>query len=71
MLMGMEIIDAKWTPKVNLLKIKCCCGNKFYHRADRKKVKFFNCNRAGYLWFIRKQYRMQNQRKITENVNNT
>ena len=29
---SMKIIDARWTPEVNLLKIKCSCGEEFWHR---------------------------------------
>jgi len=41
---SMKIIDAKWTPKVNLLKIKCSCGEEFWHRADRWTLQ---CPRCG------------------------
>ena len=56
----MQIIDAKWTPKVNLLKIKCRrCGNEFWHRADRWRVKCPECNYEDHLGPIREQYRLQ------------
>ena len=58
----MQITDAKWTPKVNLLKIKCRCGNEFWHRADRKKVKCFRCGHIDYLGPIRKRYRLEKER---------
>ena len=40
---SMKIIDAKWTPKVNLLKIKCPCGVEFWHRADRWTLQCPEC----------------------------
>lgn len=35
----MEVIDAKWTPTVNYLLIRCKCGEEFWHRADRFRVR--------------------------------
>ncbi len=43
----MKIINAKWTPKVNMLLIKCDCGNKFWQRADRMKVYCSKCFKVG------------------------
>ena len=42
---SMKIIDTKWTPKVNLLKIKCSCGEEFWHRADRWTLQCPECGR--------------------------
>lgn len=41
--MGTKIIDAKWHPKVNYLLIECGCGNRFWHRADRRKITCHKC----------------------------
>jgi hypothetical protein len=35
----MKIIDARWTPRVNILKIRCVCGHEFEHRAARRWVR--------------------------------
>jgi len=43
----MKIINAEWTPKVNMLVIKCKCNNKFYHKADRIKIKCPKCGKIG------------------------
>jgi len=59
----MQLIDAKWTPKVNLLKIKCRCGNEFWHRADRWRVKCPECDYEDHLGPIRRRYLLQNQEK--------
>lgn len=32
----MEIKDARWTPRVNILLMKCQCGHTFEHPANRK-----------------------------------
>jgi len=52
----MRIINAKWTPKVNFLAIKCICGNVFWHRADRWKVKCPECNYGWRLGPMREQW---------------
>jgi hypothetical protein len=41
----MEILDAHWTPKVNILKIQCDCGNQFLHRADKTTIVCPACKR--------------------------
>lgn len=43
----MKIINAKWTPKFNLLKIKCDCGEIFWQRADRKRMICPECDKIG------------------------
>jgi len=40
-----EILDIKWTPLVNMMYIKCDCGIRFWHRADRWKVYCRFCKR--------------------------
>lgn len=32
------IMDARWTPRVNVLTVLCGCGQRFDHRADRRRV---------------------------------
>lgn len=39
----MRIIDARWTKHVNYLLIECECGNRWWHRADRRKVVCHKC----------------------------
>lgn len=50
----MKIINARWTPKVNMLIIRCDCGHEFEHRADRWGVKCLNCKRQEHLQRMRK-----------------
>lgn len=50
---AMKIIDARWTPRVNMLMIECNCGNRFEHRADRWIVKCMNCMRQDHLQRMR------------------
>jgi len=57
----MQIIDAKWTPRVNLLKIKCPCGNEFWYRADRWRVKCPECDYEDYLGPMRKRYQLKDE----------
>jgi len=42
----MKIIDARWTPGYNQLRILCECGRQFWHRADRRKIKCKHCWRT-------------------------
>ena len=41
----MIVINWKWTPKINMLLVKCECNNKFWHRADKIKIKCQNCGK--------------------------
>lgn len=45
----MKIVDVMWTPFVNLLLIRCGCGNKFWHRTDRWRVK---CPACGFVYHL-------------------
>lgn len=49
----MEIVDAEWTPKVNMLVIECSCGKTFKHRADRWRPKCPECGATGHLTQLR------------------
>ena len=40
----MNIVDAKWTPRVNLYGIQCHkCKTIFYYRVDRWRIKCEAC----------------------------
>lgn len=39
----MKALDVKWTPQVNKLLIQCGCGNTFWNRIDRYKVRCPQC----------------------------
>lgn len=40
----MKIVDARWTPQVNMYVVQCECGTKFEHRSDRWRA---TCPRCG------------------------
>ena len=42
----MKQVDARWTPKVNLLVVECDCGHIFQHRVDRWKMRCPQCNKT-------------------------
>ncbi len=48
-----HIIDAYWTPYVNILVIQCRCGHLIRHRADRWKVKCPHCGNETNLQILR------------------
>lgn len=52
----MKIVGAWWTSVVNQLKIDCDCGEAFYHRADRWRVKCPICGRLADLGDLREAY---------------
>jgi len=52
----MKIIDVKWTPSVNIFRIKCDCQYEFDHRADRWKVKCKVCNRVSNIEPLRNEF---------------
>ncbi len=56
----MEILDAKWTPKINILLIRCECGNIISHRADRWQVYCHKCQNKENLSLIRQKYVYKN-----------
>jgi len=52
----MKIIDTEWTPKVNILHIRCnCCARVIKHRADRWWV-YCPCGNKRNLGKIREDY---------------
>ena len=57
----MTITSARWTPRVNLLTIRCSCGRLFEHRADRWQVRCV-CGRQEGLGAIRERYREEGER---------
>jgi len=51
----MRIVDAKWTPRVNMLIIKCtACDRRFEHRADRWQVRC-ECGQERHLGALRER----------------
>jgi hypothetical protein len=57
----MRIIDARWTPIINLLIISCDCGRQFEHRADRWTVRC-NCGRTQRIDELRQQWLWEYQK---------
>lgn len=56
----MQIIDASWTPRVNMLIIQCGCGIMFRHRADRWTVEC-PCGRGEGLGRLRERWVVSQQ----------
>jgi len=54
---------ARWTSRVNMVEIRCSCGARFEHRADRSYVRCPNCSRRDFLWDMRTRYYKE---KLTE-----
>jgi hypothetical protein len=52
----MTIIDAVWTPVVNMLVLRCRCGVSTHHRADRWRVVCEGCRASAHLGAIRAEY---------------
>lgn len=50
---GMRIVNARWTPTVNVMVILCDCGKEFDHRADRWRVVCPECKRRANLGYLR------------------
>lgn len=55
----MGIVGARWTPRVNLLDVRCHCGRAFEHRADRGLVRCPACRFATGVGPLRERYRRQ------------
>lgn len=53
---GMMIVDARWTSRVNMLIVRCDCGNKWEHRADRWRVSCPQCGRSERLDMVRERW---------------
>ena len=53
----MRIIDAKWTPAVNKLRIFCDRGHRFWHRSDRWKIVCPSCSLESSLGRLRAIFR--------------
>lgn len=59
----LQILDAIWTPRVNLLVIRCsACRRHFTHRADRWMAVCPTCKSASHLSLLRASYRQSHQR---------
>ena len=39
----MEVLDAYWTPRVNILFVQCACGEIFEVRANKRWVSCPKC----------------------------
>jgi len=48
-----EIVDAKWTPQVNMYIMRCGRGHTWEHRSDRWWARCPICNEAGHTHKIR------------------
>ena len=48
-----KIVDAEWTPQINMMVILCDCGVRFRHRADRWHVRCPQCGRRDHLRELR------------------
>jgi len=42
----MKVIGARWTEKVNILKLRCDCGVEFEHPANRKWAECPACKKG-------------------------
>ena len=58
----MKIINAVWTPDINILIIKCACGNKIRHRADSWNVRCLKCQAIGNLKQLREEMMKEDSR---------
>jgi predicted RNA-binding Zn-ribbon protein involved in translation (DUF1610 family) len=52
----MRIVDARWDPEVNRLRVLCACGYLFEQRADRWRLTCPNCGRRALLGDLRRRY---------------
>lgn len=51
----MKLLDAEWTPQVNLLVVQCECGRIFKTRVDRWTVVCPKCRKKERIEGIREQ----------------
>lgn len=59
----MQIVDARWTPRINILTIRCSCNRLFKHRADRWTVRCPYCSCKCGLTKLRDKYFNERNRK--------
>lgn len=52
----MKIIDAAWTPGVNILIVECVCGESFEHPTNRWAVRCPECGKTDNLKNLRERY---------------
>jgi len=57
----MKIIDARWTPRINMLLIKCWCSYEFWHQSNRWRAKCGKCGSENNLGKIRDRYLEENR----------
>jgi len=55
----MEIIDARWTPVVNMLLLECICGRRFEHPANRTWARC-TCGRSWNILKLKQFSKMKN-----------
>jgi hypothetical protein len=62
-----RITDVEWTPRVNLLTVRCECGAQWKHRADRWKVRCPNrvCSRTENLAALRDRWVEEHKQMAT------
>ena len=51
----MQLLDAVWTPKINMVVIECDCGFMFQRRADMWKVVCPRCGKYDNLAVLRER----------------
>jgi hypothetical protein len=61
--MTIAITGARWTPRVNMIQMKCQCGKVFEHRADRWWAQCPECRNRDNLGPIRNRYVKQGSQK--------
>ena len=49
----MRLLDAEWTPVINLLILSCECGNKLIHPANHWGVRCPKCGKTENLGTLR------------------
>jgi hypothetical protein len=57
-----RIMDVRWTNKVNMLIIKCYCGEMYEHRADRWVMQCPHCRKKFNLFQAREEYARRNDK---------
>ena len=63
--MSLRIVDARWTPVVNMLLIQCDCGRTFEHRADRWNVRC-TCGRRENIHWLRDRLRPRTRKEADD-----
>lgn len=61
----MKLLDARWTPDVNMLLVGCDCRRTFDHRADRWTIKC-DCGAQANLSDLREAYHKLGQTSLPQ-----